>query len=85
MLLQIAPVFAFGFLGGLGAYLIGAPMPFMLGGILGAAGYVLWYERAGKQLPKLSRWVRLVSMSMIGTMIGSRFSPELLTLLPQFR
>ena len=59
-------------------------MPFMLGGIFGGAGFVLWYERDGQQLPKISRWVRLVSMSTIGAMIGSRFSPELLTLLPQF-
>jgi len=59
-------------------------MPFMLGGIFGAAVFVLWYERADKRLPKLSRWVRLVFMSIIGAMIGSRFSPELLTLLPQF-
>lgn len=56
----------------------------MLGGILGAAGFILWYERGERQLPKLSRWVRLVFMSIIGAMIGSRFSPELLTLLPQF-
>ena len=77
-------IFVFGLIGGLSAYVIGAPMPFMLGGIFGAACFVLWYERNGKQLPKLSRWVRLVSMSIIGAVIGSRFSPELLSLLPQF-
>ena len=77
-------IFLFGFLGGLGAFVLGAPMPFLLGGIFGAAGFVLYYERDGKQLPKLSRWVRLIFMSIIGSMIGSRFSPELLTLLPQF-
>jgi hypothetical protein len=76
--------FPFGLVGGIGAYLIGLPMPFMLGGIFGAATFVLIYERKGKQLPKVSRWIRLVFMSMIGTMIGSRFSPELLSLLPQF-
>jgi len=78
------PIFFFGLLGGIGAYFVGVPMPFMLGGIFGAAGFVLWYERDARQLPKISRWVRLVSMSVIGAMIGSRFSPELLTLLPQF-
>ena len=81
---RFLPVFAFGLIGGIAAFMIGVPMPFMLGGIVGAAGFVLWYERADKKLPKLSRWVRLVSMSVIGAMIGSRFSPELLTLLPQF-
>ena len=81
---RILLIFLFGFVGGVCAFLIGAPMPFMLGGILGAACFVLYYERDGRQLPKLSRWVRLVFMSIIGTMIGSRFSPERLSLLPRF-
>ena len=67
-------IFAAGLLGGIGAFLIGAPMPFLLGGILGSACFVLAYERGGRQLPRLSRWVRLIFMSFIGTMIGSRFS-----------
>ncbi len=78
------PIFIFGLIGGIGAYFVGVPMPFMLGGIFGAACFVLWYERGERQLPKLSRWVRPVFMSIIGAMIGSRFSPEILTLLPQF-
>lgn len=77
-------IFLFGFIGGVGALFIGAPMPFMLGGIFGAACFVLYYERGEKRLPRMSRWVRLVAMSVIGSMIGSRFSPELLSLLPQF-
>ena len=81
---RFLPIFAFGLIGGIAAFIIGVPMPFMLGGIVGAASFVLWYERNEKKLPKLSRWVRLVSMSIIGAMIGSRFSPELFTLLPQF-
>ena len=82
--IRFLPIFAAGLLGGIAAYWLGLPMPFMLGGIFGAASFVLWYERDEKRLPKLSRWVRLVFMSIIGAMIGSRFSPELLTLLPQF-
>ncbi|MEC8309332.1 MAG: AbrB family transcriptional regulator [Pseudomonadota bacterium] len=77
-------IFLFGFLGGVGAFFIGAPLPFMLGGIFGAASFVLYFERDGRQLPRVSRWVRLVAMSVIGSMIGARFSPELLPLLPQF-
>ncbi len=76
--------FPFGLIGGIFAFLIGAPMPFLLGGVFGAACFVLYYERNGNQLPKLSRWVRLVFMSIIGALIGSRFSPEFLSLLPQF-
>ena len=82
--IRFLPIFIFGLIGGICAYFINAPMPFMLGGIFAAACFVLWYERDDKRLPKVSRWVRLVSMSIIGAMIGSRFSPELLTLLPQF-
>ena len=82
--IRFLPIFFFGLLGGFTALIIGVPMPFMLGGIFAAACYVLWYERNDKRLPKLSRWVRLVFMSIIGAMIGSRFSPELLTLLPDF-
>lgn len=77
-------IFLSGFVGGTAAFLVGAPMPYMLGGIFGAACFVLWYERRGKQLPPMTRWVRLVFMAIIGSMIGSRFSPEILTLLPQF-
>ena len=81
---RFIPIFVAGFLGGLGAFLVNAPMPFLLGGIVGTAVFVLWYEQEDKELPKLSRWVRWVFMSIIGTMIGSRFSPEHLTLIPQF-
>ena len=77
-------IFLAGFVGGTGALFIGAPMPHMLGGIFGAACFVLWYERGGRTLPPVTRWVRQVFMSIIGAMIGSRFSPEILTLLPQF-
>ena len=82
--LRYIPIFAAGFVGGSCAYLINAPMPFLLGGILGTAMFVLWYEREDKQLPQLTRWVRLVFMSIIGTMIGSRFTADHLTLIPQF-
>ncbi|MBX2835920.1 MAG: AbrB family transcriptional regulator [Gammaproteobacteria bacterium] len=82
--IRFLAIFACGLIGGGIAFVLGIPMPFMLGGIMGAACFVLWYEREGKRLPKLSRWVRLIFMSIIGSMIGSRFSPELLTLLPQF-
>lgn len=82
--IRFLPIFLFGFIGGVAALFIGVPMPFMLGGIFGAASFVLWYERGEKKLPKLSRWVRLVFMSIIGVMIGSRFTPELLNILPLF-
>ena len=76
--------FLFGLIGGTVAYLAGLPLPFLLGGIIGTAGFVLFYERNGAQLPGLSPWVRMGAMSVIGTMIGSRFSPDLISLLPLF-
>ena len=77
-------LFACGFIGGGIAFIIGIPLPFLLGGIFGAASYVLIYERNSRELPKVTPWVRLVFMAIIGTMIGSRFSPDLLSLLPSF-
>lgn len=82
--IRFLPIFFFGLLGGLIALYIGLPMPLLLGGIAGAASFVLWYERDDRQLPKMSRWVRTIFMSIIGAMIGSRFSPDLLPLLAQF-
>lgn len=82
--IRLAPNFAFGLIGGAAAYAIGAPLPFLLGGLVGTASYVLYYERGERALPPLSRWVRMVFMAVIGTMIGSRFTPDLLTLLPYF-
>jgi membrane AbrB-like protein len=82
--LRIILIFCFGLVGGMLAFWLGVPMPFMLGGIFGTASFIIFYERTGRRIPKLSRWLRLVFMSIIGSMIGSRFSPELLTLLPQF-
>jgi membrane AbrB-like protein len=81
---RILLIFLFSLIGGGGAYVAGVPMPFLLGGIVGAAGFVLYYERNGEELPKMSRWVRLVFAAIIGSMIGTRFSPELLSLLPHF-
>lgn len=77
-------IFIFGLIGGTAAYAIGTPLPFLLGGFLGSSIFILFYERDERRLPKISKWVRLIFISIIGTLIGSRFTPELLNLLPQF-
>ncbi len=77
-------IFLSGLIGGATAYVIGAPLPFLLGGFFGSALFVLFYERDGRELPKTSRWIRLIFVSIIGTMIGSRFTPEVAELLPLF-
>ena len=81
---RYVPLFLSGFAGGSAAFLLGLPMPFMLGGIVGTASYVLWYERGEARLPKLSSWVRLLFAALIGAMIGTRFGPDMVPLLPQF-
>jgi len=40
---RFVPIFICGLIGGTLAFVIGVPMPFMLGGIVGAASFVLWY------------------------------------------
>ena len=77
-------IFGAGLIGGCTALLIGVPMPFMLGGLLGAASFVLIYENRRTQLPKLSNTFRQVFMALIGAIIGTRFSPELFQMLPEF-
>ena len=73
-------IFLFGFVGGYIFFWLGAPMPFMLGGILGSACFVVVYEQNGKQVKGFTMGATDF-IAIIGTMIGSRFSPELLALL----
>ena len=51
---------------------------------MGAASFVLFYEKSRLQLPKLSNTFRQVFMALIGAIIGTRFSPELFQILPDF-
>ena len=70
---RIFLIFGAGLVGGCVALIVGVPMPFMLGGLLGAASFVIFYENRGTQLPKLSNTFRQVFMALIGAIIGTRF------------
>ena len=79
------PLFLGGAIGGVIAYLIGLPMPFMLGGITGAAVAVAVIEaRQGQRDLRPPKQFRNMFVALIGAMIGSSFSPEILNMLPAF-
>ena len=77
-------IFGSGLIGGGLSLFIGVPMPFMLGGLFGAASFVLFYENSRPQLPKIPITFRQVFMALIGAIIGTRFSPEVFQILPDF-
>lgn len=82
---RIWPLFPAGLAGGTLAYLVGLPMPFMLGGILGTAIAVLLLERRnGPRDLKPPKLLREIFVAIIGTMIGATFTPDLLRALPAF-
>ena len=70
--------------GGYLAYLIGIPMPFLIGGVIGSAIFVVSYEKAERQLGKLPPYLRPAAIAATGAMIGSKVTPGLLSVLPSF-
>ncbi|MEO1561957.1 MAG: AbrB family transcriptional regulator [Pseudomonadota bacterium] len=73
-----------GILGAALAVLIGAPMPFMVGSLIGSVTFLAFYERGHPPMGKMDGRLRMVFVALIGTMLGTTFSPALLPLLPQF-
>ena len=59
-------------------------MPFLIGGVFGAAVFVVLFERAGGQLKTLNRYIRLCAIASVGAMIGSNVSSNILSVLPEF-
>lgn len=80
--LQLALVLGSGLIGALTAKALGLPIPFLLGSLAATATVSLThYARSGKRLwypPNL----RKVFIAVIGTMIGTSFSPDALSLAP---
>lgn len=68
---------AIGLVGGVLAWLIGMPMPFMIGALLITAGLIVSRPQAVDAAPKFPRIVRQSFTAIIGVMIGQSFSPDL--------
>ena len=84
MLKKSALLFSIAFIGGSIAFLLGLPMPFMLGGLLGSAGFVLLYENDTREFGRLNPYIRMSAMAMTGTMIGASFRPDILQVFPLY-
>lgn len=71
----------FGLMGGLVAWLIGLPLPFMIGGLLTTIPFVVRANSKG-DLIYFPRLLRMWFVGVIGVMIGGTFTPELVSILP---
>jgi hypothetical protein len=74
--MDLAALLALGLLGALGAAAAGLPMPWMLGSLTLSAAYTIAWNRRGRAV-QYPRRIRHFFIATIGTMIGSRFTPEL--------
>ena len=70
--------------GGCLLFFVGAPMPFLIGGIIGSACFVWSYERQGRLLLRLPPYIRSCAVGITGAMIGSRVPPTLFEILSEF-
>lgn len=84
MTLKTALLFLCGAAGGGVAFLLGLPMPFLLGALVASASFVLIYENEERTFGKVSPHFRVAFIAMTGVMIGGTFPPELLGVLPKF-
>ncbi|MEO0487712.1 MAG: AbrB family transcriptional regulator [Pseudomonadota bacterium] len=71
-----------GAVGGFVALALGLPMPFLLGSLTAVAPLVIWQSATERATLKFSPKLRLAFVAVIGTMIGARFTPELVAKLP---
>ena len=71
-ILALAGLLGSAFTGGWAMFFLGAPMPFLTGGIIGAALFIWIYERGDRLVPKMSPYIRLCAIAITGAMIGCR-------------
>lgn len=82
LLLPLALHLALGTLGGALALAIGLPMPFLLGSLTAVAPLVIWQSNTGRQPLRFPPALRMGFIAIIGALIGSRFSPDLVAKVP---
>ena len=81
---SISGLFIGSLFGGWALFLVGAPMPFLVGGIIGSALFVWSFERPGRLIPKLPPHIRLCAIAITGAMIGSRVPPTFIDTLIEY-
>ncbi len=78
----LCQLFAFAFAGGLAAWAMGLPLPFMLGALAVTAVSSIATAARGKRPITYPEGLRKTFIAVIGTMIGGTFTPELTLFIP---
>lgn len=76
------PLLLLGSVGGFGAFALGLPMPFLIGGLAATAAAGMTWKSRGHGTLVFPEMLRRFFVSVIGVMIGASFSPDLLAILP---
>lgn len=80
----MAAQLAVGAVGGMLAYLLAVPMPFLVGGLAATAAAAVRSDGKGVFGARFPQPVRRYFTAIIGVMIGQRFTPDLLQSLPGY-
>ena len=73
---------AVGLAGSLLAVWLGLPMPFLLGSLVATGAYAMFATRGSGEKLAFPSWLRKGFIAVIGVMIGTTFSKDLLAIIP---
>ena len=79
---KLGQLFVLAFAGGLAAWALGMPLPFMLGSLAATATYSIISTSRGHPPIAFPQGLRRTFIAVIGTMIGGTFTPELVKVMP---
>ncbi|NRB29222.1 MAG: AbrB family transcriptional regulator [Rhizobiaceae bacterium] len=71
-----------GLVGSLVAFWLGLPMPFLLGSLVATGAYAMFATRRSGEKIEFPAWLRKGFVAVIGVMIGTTFSSDLLAIVP---